>query len=268
MSSPVTFTEEQKEEIQKLVVAGLASLTGRVTELTGKVTELETEQTAQMNRMDKLCEAFEPAVCHALFETAVYEFVRKGFPTGFSIPGVVVELEVAYAVSIICVRLVSNVLKGENKEFEFVKKQKILGSRPDRPTQDDLRRFMLKGLVGAACYIRNADAAALRNFDPGARKVVAHDGAFLNAVFPDTAPGVGSTYADLQANVSQVWGVYEYEATGYATRPAPATAAALTTAIEEAVETVHDEIEAKLGAGSLPAGFDLGQNQTSMNNAV
>jgi hypothetical protein len=127
-------------------------------------------------RLDSFTEALAPATQHALFETAIYEFVSKAIPLNWKHD----EDKIKYAVSSVCSSVLTIFLVPvEQKPVSF----SWQGPSLRRISEPLVLSLVLHGIAGLAVFIQSQDDFSLLTWDPIERNSVSHNRKYLDSVF-------------------------------------------------------------------------------------
>ncbi|CAB9514326.1 expressed unknown protein [Seminavis robusta] len=135
-------------------------------------------------RLDKIAGVFEPSTQFALFETAIYEFVRSDIEKLFSAEE---EQEKAkHALAVLCDDIVKQLVvdPATKKGFSFVGFSSRR-RRNEKVTRKEWKPSVLRALHGLAAYIEIEQESTLKKWatNSGQRNLVTHDGAFVDALY-------------------------------------------------------------------------------------
>ena len=142
--------------------------------------DLKTQHDHLKTRLDNFTETLAPATFHALFETAIYEFVDKSDERITTTEWQGYADKIKYSVSLVCAAILTYCLfPVEEKNFS-VSWQKI----PGRFVPISMQRVcVLHGIAGLVAFVQSQEEDLFFKWDPEARNKFSHDGNYLNSVY-------------------------------------------------------------------------------------
>ena len=141
---------------------------------------LKTEHDNLKARMDSFTETLAPATQHALFETAIYEFVDKSDKRITTLEWENYADNIKYSVSLVCAAILTYCLFPEEGENFSVKWRGISG----RTVPNSMRlAFVLHGIAGLVAFIQSQEEDLFTTWDPQERNKFSHDGNYLDSVY-------------------------------------------------------------------------------------
>jgi hypothetical protein len=120
---------------------------------------LKEEHAALEERLERITDAFEPATQHALFETAIYEFVDKRIPSAWIDQGD----KIKHGIVALCLDAIEILLSDGTKKLRWHGPSTRKASKNIFPK--DILPLVLGGLAGLAVYINFEQGTTLRAWD-------------------------------------------------------------------------------------------------------